>query len=437
LSRIHIKRTDEAGGAERVFLVGVLLPPETPEGMESSMGELERLVDTLGGDIVGQLVQNRHTPDSAFCMGRGKAEEVAEKVKELNCQLVVFDNELTGGQQKNLENVIECRVVDRTGVILDIFSKHARSKEAKNQVELAALEYLASRLTRRWTHLERQRGGIGLRGLGEKQIELDRRQIRARMARLRKTLKRTSSEKSIQRRHRDRFLRVAIVGYTNAGKSTLMNKLTSSEVFVDDQLFATLDSTVRVIDPKTRPPILLSDTVGFIRKLPHSLVASFRSTLQEVLEADLLLHVVDASSPTYKEQMEVTKSVLEDIGAGNKPSILVFNKIDLVKEFLFPKLLKRRYLEDAVVSALDPKDMKRLRDAIYAYFEKDMLELELSIPYDNTSLEAKIYEYSKVLEKEYLDEGARMKIRIMRADAARLKLADWEIKTGPKTGTGH
>jgi len=409
---------------ERVLMVGVQLRGETDDETENSLGELERLIETLGGRVVDSCIQRRETPNPATYIGTGKAEEIANRAKELKCQLVAFDNELTGGQQKNLEKELGLRVVDRTGIILDIFSKHARTKEAKNQVEVASLEYLISRLTRRWTHLERQKGGIGMRGVGERQIELDRRQIRMRISRLKHELEHSAKERAVQSLQRDRFLRVAIVGYTNAGKSTVMNNLTLSEVYVDDRLFATLDSTVRIIDPKTRPPILLSDTVGFIKKLPHGLVASFRSTLREVLEADLLLHVVDLSSPHYADQIEVTKNVLDEIGAGEKPSLLVFNKADLVKEVFLPKILERRYIDSLAVSAHRPEDMKRLRDAIYSFFEKDMLELEVVVSYRDTWLQSQIHEFSKVLEKQYLEEGARFKIRIMRADANWLKLLE-------------
>jgi len=403
-------------------MVAILLPPETPKGLENSLEELSGLVSTLGGTIVGTVIQKRHSPDPAYFIGKGKAETIAEKVIETGASLVAFDNELTGTQQKNLEKIVNCRVIDRTGVILDIFSNHARSKEAKNQVEIAKLQYLASRLTRRWTHLERQQGGIGLRGIGEKQIELDRRQIRGRIAKLKKELKHTSKNRENQRTYRDKYLRVAIVGYTNAGKSTIMNNLTTSQVYVDDRVFATLDSTVRIIDPKTRPPILLTDTVGFIRKLPHGLVASFRSTLQEVIESDLLLHVVDLSLENYEEQMEVTESVLEEIGAGEKTSFLVFNKVDLIGDFLLPKLVVRKYVDSLAVSAHQSEDMKKLRAAIYGFFERDMLELEVLVPYSNTWLNSQIYEYTKVLERKFMEAGTQMKIRVMRADANRLKL---------------
>lgn len=414
------KKTHETGFQDRVLLVSVEFP--TSDDSQYSLEELERLVTTLGGSIVDRVQVKRQKPSPAMFIGKGKALELAQGIEENDVSLVAFDQELSGSQLKNLEKTLNCRVIDRTGVILDIFSRHARTKEAKNQVELASLEYLASRLTRRWTHLERQRGGIGLRGLGERQIELDRRLIRGRIARLKKELSHTERDRATQRLHRDRFLRVAIVGYTNAGKSTILNGLTASEVLVDDRLFATLDPTVRIIDPKTRPPILLSDTVGFISHLPHGLVASFRSTLQEVVEADLCLHVVDLSAPNYKEQMEVTQDVLKEIGAGDKPSFLVFNKADKVQEFFLPKIVARSYIDSLVVSALSPDNMKKLRDAIYVYFERDMLEMEVIVSYQNTWLQSQIHEYSKVLSKEYLEEGAKFHIRIMRSTANWLRL---------------
>ncbi len=417
-----MSKTEQVTSVERVIDVGVYQNPRDFALAENAMQELKRLVETSGGAVVHEEMVRRVRPSPASYIGKGKAEELGALVKETNANLIAFDVELTGNQQKNLEKWTECRVIDRTGIILDIFSRHARTKEAKNQVELARLEYLSSHLTRRWTHLERQKGGIGLRGLGEKQIELDRRMIRARISRLKEEMAHTNRDWSIQRAHRDRFLRVAIVGYTNAGKSTLMNNLTDSEVYVDDKLFATLDSTVRVIDPKTRPPILLSDTVGFIDKLPHQLVASFRSTLQEVLQADVLLHIVDLSSEFYREQIETTQEVLKEIGAHEKPSFLVFNKADKVEHFFLPKILERQYIDSVVVSAFNPEDMKRLRDAIFAYFERDMIDLEVMLPYRETWLHSQIHEFSKVIDKEYLEEGARFKIRIMKSTANWLKL---------------
>ncbi len=409
---------------ESVLMVAAQLPDVESEDLEQSLDELERLLKTLGGKVLERFVQKRAKPSPSHFIGVGKAEEIAAKAKELECDLVAFDHELSGTQQKNLSKIMKCRVIDRTGVILDIFHKHARTKEAKNQVELASLEYLITHLTRKWTHLERQKGGIGLKGVGEKQIELDRREIRSRISSLKKEMEATSRNRATQRAHRDKFLRVAIVGYTNAGKSTLMNALTLSEVYVDDRVFATLDSTVRVIDPKTRPAILLSDTVGFIDKLPHALVASFRSTLQEVLTADLLLHVVDLSSPHYASQMRVTREVLDEIGAKDKPSMLVFNKADQVKEYFLPRILERSYIDSVVISALNPADATRVRDSIYSYFEREMVEMEVTVSYADTWLQSQLHEHSKVLKTDYLDGAAKFKVRIMKSTASWLRLSE-------------
>ena len=407
---------------ERVLAVAIWCREDCEQGVSNSLDELERLVETAGGQVVGRFVQRRDRPKSSTFIGSGKIVEIADAVSAQDVSLVVFDGELSGTQQKNLERELDCRVIDRTGIILDIFSQHARTREAKTQVEMATLEYLITHLTRRWSHLERQRGGIGLRGVGERQIELDRRQIRVRIAKLKQELARIARLRQVQRHHRDRFLRVAIVGYTNAGKSTLMNSLTVGEVYVDDRLFATLDSTVRIIDPKTRPPILLSDTVGFINKLPHTLVASFKSTLAEVLEADILLHVVDLSSHNYQEQMRVTEQVLDEIGAGDKPGFLVFNKSDLVTNVLLPKIVERKYIDSLVVSAFEPNDMVRLRESIYGFFERDMVELEVVVPYANSQLQSRIYDSAKVLETRFLENGTWLRIKIMRADASHLKI---------------
>ncbi len=406
----------------RAILVGINLSHVSDFAFDASLEELERLLDTLGAEIVDRVTQRRDAPDAAYYIGRGKAEEIAALVKEKQATLVVFDSDLSQGQQKNLENLCGCPILDRTEVILDIFAKHARTKEAKMQVELACLEYLMSHLTHRWSHLERQKGGIGLRGLGEKQIELDRRQIRSRISHLKESLSKVAAEREVQRGHRKQFLEVAIVGYTNAGKSTIMNQLTDSSVYVDDRLFATLDPTVRLIDPKTRPPILLSDTVGFIKSLPHSLVASFRSTLQEINEADLLLHVADLSSPNYHDEIETTFNVIREMGVSSTPMIHVFNKMDKVNEVWLRKALSERYPNSVFISAWRRADIARLKEAIYDHFEKQMMELDCFVPYGESALLAKIYSVSKVIEREYLESGVRFKLRILKADASWLQL---------------
>ncbi len=312
---------------EKAILVSVCDSKTSMERCEECLNELAFLLETAGGVPVKTVVQKLDHPDSRTYIGSGKLEEVVEYKNALDVDFLVFDDELTPAQLRNLEKAFGCRILDRTTLILDIFAKRARTSIAKTQVELAQLQYMLPRLTRMWTHLERQRGGIGMRGPGESQIETDRRLITEKITLLKERLKDIDKQKVQQRKNRESLVRVALVGYTNVGKSTLMNLLSKSDVFAENKLFATLDTTVRkvVID---NLPFLLTDTVGFIRKLPHGLVESFKSTLDEVCEADLLMHVVDISHPDYEQQIESVNKTLEEIGAVDKPTIMVFNKID-------------------------------------------------------------------------------------------------------------
>ncbi|HEX9006176.1 MAG TPA: GTPase HflX, partial [Bacteroidota bacterium] len=313
---------------ERAMLVGLATRLERREHVEEFLDELQQLTESAGAVVVDRMLQERVSPDAATFIGSGKVEELALKTEELTVDLVVFDDDLSAVQVRNLERVVKCKIVDRSGIILAIFARRARTSEAKVQVELAQLEYMLPRLTRQWTHLSRVVGGVGTRGPGETQIETDRRAIRSRISHLRDRLKEIQKERSVQRKGRDKFPRVALVGYTNAGKSTLLNWFTNAGVLVEDRLFATLDATVRMVELSPANRILLSDTVGFIRKLPHQLVASFKSTLDEATEADMLLHVVDISHPAFEEQISVVNETLDEIGASGKPTVIVFNKID-------------------------------------------------------------------------------------------------------------
>ncbi len=312
---------------ERAILVAVCDAKTSIERTQECLDELAFLLETAGGIPVKRIVQNLERPDSRTYIGSGKLDEVVEYKNALDADFIVFDDELSPAQLRNLEKAFNCRILDRTTLILDIFAKRARTSTAKTQVELAQLQYMLPRLTRMWTHLERQRGGIGMRGPGESQIETDRRLIGEKISLLKQRLQDIDKQKVQQRKNRESLVRVALVGYTNVGKSTLMNLLSKSDVFAENKLFATLDTTVRkvVID---NLPFLLSDTVGFIRKLPHGLVESFKSTLDEVCEADLLLHVVDISHHDYEQQIESVNHTLDEIGALDKPTIMVFNKID-------------------------------------------------------------------------------------------------------------
>ena len=312
---------------ETAVLIAVATPAISFEKVNEYLDELAFLTDTAGGIAIRKFIQNLPYPDPRTYLGSGKLEEVARYIEENKVEIAIFDDELSPSQTRNIEAVLKCRVIDRTRLILDIFSKRAQTAHAKVQVELAQYQYLLPRLTRMWTHLEKQRGGIGMRGPGEKEIETDRRIIRDRIALLKEKLKEIDRQKFTQRSNREKFVRVALVGYTNVGKSTLMNLLSKSDVFAENKLFATLDTTVRkvVFD---NIPFLLSDTVGFIRKLPHGLVESFKSTLDEIRETDLLLHVVDISHPDFEEQILIVNQTLQEINAGDKPMVYLFNKID-------------------------------------------------------------------------------------------------------------
>lgn len=312
---------------EKAILISVCPSGQTIERTEEYLNELAFLLETAGGICVKKVIQKLERPDTRTYVGSGKLDEIKEYKNALDADFIVVDDELSPAQLRNLEKEMECRILDRTTLILDIFAKRARTSIAKTQVELAQLQYMLPRLTRMWTHLERQRGGIGMRGPGETQIETDRRLIKERISALKLQLEKFDTQKTLQRKNRESLVRVALVGYTNVGKSTLMNLLSKSDVFAENKLFATLDTTVRKVVIGNLP-FLLTDTVGFIRKLPTQLVESFKSTLDEVVEADLLLHVVDISHPDHEEQIAAVNRTLEEIGAIDKPTILVFNKID-------------------------------------------------------------------------------------------------------------
>lgn len=320
----HISTSQER---EKVILVGLKTPDITSAQLEEYLGELAFLAETAGGIPVKKYTQNLTMPDNKYFVGSGKLEEILEGVKVHEVDSVIFDDELTPSQLRNLERVLKVRILDRTNLILDIFAKNAKTAAAKTQVELAQYQYLLPRLTRMWTHLERQRGGIGMRGPGEKEIETDRRIIRDKLAKLKNDLAKIDKQKSTQRKNRGKLVRVALVGYTNVGKSTLMNTLSKSDVLAENKLFATLDTTVRKVVIGNLP-FLVADTVGFIRKLPHHLVDSFKSTLDEVREADILIHVVDVSHPGFENQIEIVNQTLRELDKTEKKMIMVFNKID-------------------------------------------------------------------------------------------------------------
>jgi len=316
-----------ARNPEKVVLVGIITSGQKENETVEYLKELSFLTETAGGISVKQFIQRIDTPNPATFVGTGKLDEIRGYVKENDVDLVIFDDDLSPSQLRNIEKSLECKILDRTNLILDIFAQRAQTSYAKTQVELAQYQYLLPRLTRLWTHLERQQGGIGSRGPGESEIETDRRIIRDKIARLKEQLKKIDQQMVMQRKNRGNIVRVALVGYTNVGKSTLMNLLSKSDVFAEDKLFATLDTTVRKVVINSLP-FLLTDTVGFIRKLPHHLVESFKSTLDEVREADILAHIVDISHPRFEEQIDIVHQTLHDLKAQDKPTIMIFNKID-------------------------------------------------------------------------------------------------------------
>lgn len=328
------------------------------------MDELALLADTAGAAVVERFVQNRVKPDPGTFIGRGKVQQIAADNERFD--LIIFDDDLTPAQANELEKQIGKRVIDRSGLILDIFARRAKTREARTQVELAQLQYLLPRLTGKWRHLERQAGGIGLRGPGETQLETDRRLIRTRISKLRKDLTQIEKQRDTQRQNRERAFKVAIVGYTNAGKSTLLNALTNSHVFVEDRLFATLDATVRSLKGPDAGQIVLIDTVGFIRKLPHHLVASFRSTLEETVRADHLLHVVDCSHPHFPEQMKQVEQTLQEMGLKDNPTTLVFNKADRVESAALIERIKLDYPQAEIISALRGIRVDRLKQQLHS-----------------------------------------------------------------------
>ena len=398
---------------EKTIIIGVIQSGQTDEIINEHLDELELLAETAGAEVVGRITQKVSKINSATFIGKGKANQIISQAKELDVKLIIFDDELSPGQIKNYHNLSDkIKVLDRSGLILDIFRKHARTKEATTQVDLAYLEYLLPRLTRQWTHLERQMGGIGTRaGMGETQIEVDRRLIRTRITRLKRDLKKIEKERDTQSIRRQSEFRVSLVGYTNAGKSTLFKAITGAEVYIKDQLFATLDTTIRKLDLDSSHEILLSDTVGFIRKLPHNLVASFKSTLKEVLEADLILVVLDISSPQIKDHVNTIADVLKEMGANEIPIIQVLNKVDLISDGKMIEKLQRLFPEAVTISAQNHLKLSDIKQRIIQMMESNYRTVDLEFSYNDGRIISQVQQGVDVLEREYEEDSVRLKIR--------------------------
>lgn len=403
---------------EKVLLVGIYGLSSEKYQAEEHLEELALLTDTAGGIPVAKVLQQRNRPDVSSYVGKGKLTELKGQMSALGAKTIIFDDDLSPTQIRNVEKVTDAKVLDRSALILDIFASRAQTAAAKTQVELAQLQYLLPRLTRYWTHLSRQSGGIGTKGPGETQIETDRRIIGQRIGVLKSKLEKLDKQRTTQRKSRDQMTRVSLVGYTNAGKSTLMNALTDSGVFAENRLFATLDSTVRRHQLRTHE-ILLSDTVGFIRKLPHHLVQSFKSTLDEVREADLLIHLVDGSSTMVHEYIEVVQQTLKELKSNNKQTLLVFNKVDRMDDEQH-EILRGEYPNALYISAIRGIGLSELEEAIEQEIESHYIKIDLEIPIQAYKAVAFIHEHAHVENEKYTGEFVHITCRIDEKDFKQL-----------------
>ncbi|MFN8371201.1 MAG: GTPase HflX [Bacteriovoracaceae bacterium] len=381
---------------------------------EASLQELQELLRTLNVECLKSFIQNKREIDPAFILGKGKIEEIAEFAKNSGANLLVFDFELSASQGRNIQKITKLKVIDRVNVILEIFASHARTKEAQIQIEISKLEYMLPRLTSLWSHFSRQRGGVGVRGgEGEQQLELDRRIIKDKISFFKKQLKDIAVSRQEQSKQRkNKAIVSALVGYTNAGKSSLMNRLCRVNVLAEDKLFATLDSTFRMLNPDTKPPMILIDTVGFISNLPNTLINGFRSTLDSASEADLLIIVVDLSNPQYEKHLQVTHDVLKELKIEKKDSIIVFNKVDLVQDEALKKVVQKKYPNSFLVSTMDEKSMQMLRSFIIEHFLKQQKHYDLFVPYDQGEVHSTISAKTNVISTHNYDKGIFYRIRI-------------------------
>lgn len=406
---------------EKAILVALNTREFSKDVVEEHLDELEMLAYTAGAVTQMKIIQDKDRMDSAFYLGKGKAEEVAQLAEQNETDLVIFDDDLTPIQVRNLEKLINKKIVDRSGLILDIFATRAQTREAKTQVELAQLQYMLPRLTRAWTHLSKQYGGIGTKGPGETQIETDRRMIRTRISMLKGKLEKIESQRQTKSANRKDFFKASLVGYTNAGKSTLLNLLTNAGVLAENKLFATLDSTTRSIELENNQTVLLSDTVGFIRKLPHHLIASFKSTLNEVREADLIMHVVDVSHPFFEDHIAVVDQTLKELGAEKKPQIRIFNKVDVLEDRGIIDAVSRRYENSIFISAERGINIGRLKDMISSCISESFKEETVELDINDSEIVSRIYSLAEVINTVYDEDKILVKYRANNASSNKIK----------------
>ena len=399
---------------ERAMLVGAYTGTDSSAEAASLLEELEELVNPLGIPILGRRLVHHRENHARFLMGSGKAEEVAEAAKELGADVLIFDNELTPSQQRNWEKLAGMLVIDRQEVILDIFAKRAHTREARLQVDLARMEYSLPRLVRAWTHLGKQGGGIGAKGEGESQLEQDKRKIRGQIDRLKRDLDAVKRQRATQRKDRKRapVPNAAIVGYTNAGKSSLLRALTGADVLVEDKLFATLDTTTRKISLPNNQPLLLTDTVGFVRKLPHGLVEAFNATLEEAVLSDFLIHVLDISQPEVMEFYETTRSVLAELGADSRRTLIVFNKIDVLTDESIVAAMRSRFPDAVFVSVKTGTGMQELISRIGEFVADELVTMELQIPQSRADLIARLHRDADIRHSEYIGNDVHLRVRL-------------------------
>lgn len=405
---------------ERAIVVGLVTRKLQRRQAEEYLDELSLLADTAGATVVHRILQERDRIDPAFHIGKGKVDQIAQLVESDDIACVIFDDDLSAAQVRNLELAVNRKILDRSGLILDIFAARARTNEARTQVELAQLQYLLPRLTRAWTHLSKQYGGIGTKGPGETQIETDRRMIRQRISHLQEKIERIGRQRRTRRKLRKEFINVSLVGYTNTGKSTLLNALTDANAVVENRLFATLDTTTRIATLSPSTKILVSDTVGFIRKLPHHLIASFRGTLEEVVEADILLHVIDVCHPKFEEHIVAVNLTLDELGVSAKPTLLVFNKIDALEDRLRMQELQAKYTPSVFISAERGINLLGLRETLLNIVHRSFVDVTFSIAQTEQKSLALLYGITEIAEKTYEDGTVTVRARVSRRNTDRL-----------------